>query len=568
MSVALATTFDLLTNSRNPFAETVLIHALEVPEEKVQAAAVSALLGRRSVRGCVEIVRRLHDFSANIRGQLSGQVVPLSRVWRDCLVSTNDVLRDNALELIQVTCDYTAIGVLVELLDRVEPAGQKGIGETISVLADRLFEQLHAGHGSGNVRNHTPGAPIAMLRDGQRIRHLMLEQLEKAVGTFSLHHRSEVVEALLILGGAGSSHVRRLIFDDNDAVRLAAIDILRTSERPGLLATIADSLGQNYPHPAVMSVIAHRSDATLARYLLSNWPRTLTPFQQKNLRDITHAAWLEPDALSANELPEELQGTLVSFVVASGLDDEKKLGILEWLVKFGSPEGRLAATDVLSELESEKVQEVVLDSLSAPEPEVQAWATLQLRHWSIPNAMELLVKRLDSPIAEVRTAARAELGDFNLGRVLELFDHLDPRIYDSVSMLLRKIDPEVIPKLKQELLHSIGRRRMRAARAALALNMHTEVEDALQLMAGDADSLVRRTAAESLGAIPTLGAKAVLTLLARDPSPRVREVAVAALNRRAARQSQAAIVSPPVASPDPETPELAESSRLPSPNLY
>lgn len=568
MSVSLATTFDLLTHSPNPVAETVLLHALEVPEEKVQAAAVSSLLARRSVRGCIEIVRRLHDFSPNIRGQLPGQVVPLSRAWRDCLLSSNEILRDNALDLIQVTHDYTAIGVLVELLDRIEPAGQKGIGMTISVLGDRLFEQLHAGHGSGNVRNSPQGAPVAMLRDGQRIRHLMLEQLEKAVGTYSRHHRPEVIEALLILGGAGNSHVRRLVFDSNDALRLAAIEILRTSVRPGLLTMIADSLGLNYPHPAVLSVVAHRSDAVFARHLLSNWPHALTPFQQKNLREITHAAWLEPAALSAIDLPEELQGPLVEFVVASGLDDEKKLGILEWLVKFGSPEGRLAATDVLSQLESEKVQEVVLGSLAAPEPEVQAWATQQLRHWSIPNAMELLVKRLDSPLTEVQSAARAELGDFNLGRVLELFDRLDPRIYDSVAILLRKIDPEVIPKLKQELLHSIGRRRMRAARAALALNMHNEVEDALLTMAGDTDSLVRRTAAETLGAVATLEAGAVLELLAHDPSPRVREVAAAALNRRAALHSQAAIVSPAAAPPESEAPVATSPSRAPSPNLY
>jgi HEAT repeat protein len=571
MSIALATTFDLLANSRNPFAEQTLIHALDVPEDGVQAAAVSALLASRSIRGCIEIVRRLKAFSPTIRAQLPAQVVPLSRVWHDCLVSHNDTLRDHALELIAETRDYSAIGILVDALDRLDPDGQRAVAGTIATLADRLFEQLQpvAPYGANRA---TPGVSgQTPLRDAGRVRHLTLEQLERALGAYSRHHRPEIVEALLIIGGASNSHVRRLVFENTEEVRLMATEMLRTSVRPGLMTMIADALAQNYPHPATMAAISYRSDATFARHFLTLWPRTLTPFHQKNLQDISHVAWLEPAALSTNDLPEELQNNLVAFVVASGLDDEKKLAILEWLVKFGSPSGRLAATDVLSQLENDKVQEVVLGSLSAPEPEVQAWATQQLRHWSIPNAMELLIKRLDSPLPEVQAAARAELGDFNLGRVLEIFDHLDPRVYDPVSILLRKIDTEVITRLRQELVHSIGRRRMRAARAALALNMHTEVEDALLVMAGDADSLVRRTAAETLGAISTPEAGAVLNLLAHDPSPRVREVALSALQRHASLPPARPAQAPPsnmAKNPEVHESVAATSSRIPSPELY
>jgi HEAT repeat protein len=185
---------------------------------------------------------------------------------------------------------------------------------------------------------------------------------------------------------------------------------------------------------------------------------------------------------------------------------------------------------VLKELKDEKVQEVVLQGLDSTEPDVQAWATSQLRAWSIPNAMEMLVERLDSPLPEVRQAARAELAGFDVHRVLDIFDQLDSRMQTAVSRLVRKIDPQTPQKLKGEMLTAIRSKRIRAARAARAMNLHVEVADALLAMARDSDNLVRRTAAEVLGKVHSREAIEMLLELTSDSSPRVREAAVAALD--------------------------------------
>jgi HEAT repeat protein len=222
--------------------------------------------------------------------------------------------------------------------------------------------------------------------------------------------------------------------------------------------------------------------------------------------------------------------TLISFIMATGLTQVQKLAALEWMVRFGSPEGRLAATEVLVELEDDKVQEVVLESLESDEPDVQAWATSQLRTWAVPKAMELLVERLDSKIPEVREAARGELAGFNVHRAIELFDHLDSRMQVAVGKLVRKIDPETIHKLKDEMQNAIRRRRIRAARAALAMKLHLEVVDSLLAMARDSDNLVRRTAAEILGKVSTREATDMLRQLRHDASPRVREAAAVSLH--------------------------------------
>jgi hypothetical protein len=96
--------------------------------------------------------------------------------------------------------------------------------------------------------------------------------------------------------------------------------------------------------------------------------------------------------------------------------------------------------------------------------------------------------------------------------------------------LVQKIDPDCHQKLVAELNNPVRRRRIRAARAAQKLGLAHEVEWCLLVMLSDADSQVRRTAAEVLADIPTVEVVAALTGLMNDSSPRVRDAAEQSLD--------------------------------------
>src|SRR5205085_2018030 len=125
-----------------------------------------------------------------------------------------------------------------------------------------------------------------------------------------------------------------------------------------------------YPFSAVFAAFERRSDPEFICHLLRNWPRKLTPFQQKNFKEIHSVAWLNPESLVVDFIPDALHCALIAFLMATGLPQPEKLAVLEWMVRFGSPAGRHAATDVLVEIEDDKVQEVVLESLESLEPEI------------------------------------------------------------------------------------------------------------------------------------------------------------------------------------------------------
>jgi HEAT repeat protein len=521
MSKPLKKTFELLAETRNPVAIDLLVSALDVSEEGVQTLAVEALLQRRPAPGVVELIRRLPSLSSRARALIEKAGLDLGRGLRDCLLSADPALRSNALALVRRCEAFSEAETLIGLLDAPERTNRHEIEAALIDLVNRLYEHLKYGKESEDTALY--------LRDSDRIRHQMLAVLEAAAGNYPVHRSRQVVEALLILSDPENMHLTRFLRDASCEARAAAAELLCSSRHEGVMNLVLESMTQNYPFPGAVSALERRTDPEFICHLLRHWPRKPSVFQQKNFKDLHTVAWLDPQGPHLDAVPPALHRTLIAFLVASGLAQPQKLAVLEWMVRFGSPEGRLAATDVLVDLEADSVQDVVLESLESDEPDVQAWATTQLRSWSVPHAMELLIERLDSPIAEVRDAARSELAGFNILRAIELFDQLEPRLQVAVGNLVQKIDPDTIPKLREQIQHPIRRKRIRAARAALAMKLHHQVVDALLVMSRDTDNLARRTAAEVLGKVATPEAVTTLRDLTHDASPRVREAATAAL---------------------------------------
>jgi len=530
MATPLEKTFDLLTHTKNTSAVGVLVAGVDSPDEAVQALAVKALLARGSTHGIVEVIRRHQLLARPARELVAKNAAPVARGLRDSLNSGDGPLRSNALELVRQLEEFSELPTLTRLLEEKMIRDREGVENAAFDLVNRLYEHMQF----GTERDESCG----FLRDAQRIRHQMLATLESSCHRFQVHRSRRVVEGLLVLSDPENIYLKKLFQECSDEVRGVAADLLNNSKHPGVLNLIVTSLAQNYPLPATFSAFERRTDPEFICHLLRTWPHKLTAFQLKNLKELRTVAWLEPTRNHLDLVPAALHCQLVAFLMTTGLSQPQKLAVLEWMVRFGSPEGRLASTDVLKQLEDGRVQDVVLESLDSAVPDVQAWATGQLRAWSIPNAMELLVERLDSSIPEVQQAARAELAGFDVRRALEIFEQLDPRMRTAVGHLIRKIDPQAPHKVQEEMLNAIRSKRIRAARAALAMNMHHEVASALLVMARDSDNLVRRTAAEVLGKVRSREAVEILLEMAGDNSPRVRETAAAALDEiKAAREA-------------------------------
>ena len=97
--------------------------------------------------------------------------------------------------------------------------------------------------------------------------------------------------------------------------------------------------------------------------------------------------------------------------------------------------------------------------------------------------------------------------------------------------MVRKIDPEAPPALKEELANKSRTRRLRAITIIAAMGAVADLEGALIDRLADDDHLVRAEAARALADCPTPAVRQALEAALADRSLVVREAAEEALQR-------------------------------------
>jgi hypothetical protein len=519
MADPLVKTFELLAESKSTAAVDLLLTALDSKYAVIHDKAVAALLRRGTTRCQTEVIRRLTTLTTAGRRLLEEQGLRLSSTLRQCLLHGDAELRVNALEVVTAAECYDQASTLLQILQKADDPAHAEACQALATLVNRLYEQLTLGGG------RRPGVD-RFQRNLPQIRQTILSALDGACNQFeTLSCKAEVVEAVLVLGEPDTFAVRKVLLQNVPACRELASYLLMSSTHPGVMRLLMEFMKHNYPIPKALEAFEQRSDPEFICYVLREFPERPSENQQKNFKQLTSVDWLTRQLLPLSAVPPSLHEPLVWFVQATGVSPEEKIDIYKWILLHGGMQGRVAAGKILETADPSCVRGILFDSLDSEDEDVQAWATGQLRAQGVPEALRLLIERLDSPLPAVREAARGELNGFNLGLLLNIFDHLDPKVCRRCGVLLRKIDPECQQKLIEELNNPIQRRRIRAARAARQLGLAREVQSCLLLMLSDADSQVRRTVAEILADIPNANVVAGLTALLNDPSPRVREAA-------------------------------------------
>src|SRR5579872_1410881 len=252
MATPVHKTFELLARTNNNAALDVLVAALDVADESLQALAVEAVFTRGSTAGMVEIIRRSQILTRPARELIAKHAVLLSRGLHDSLVWGDAPLRANALELVRRLEEYSELPTLTRLLDEQSLRERDAVETTIFELVNRLYEHTQFG------REHEE--TIGFLRDAQRIRHQMLATLESSCHRFHVHRCRRVIEVVLVLSDPDNTYLKKLFMECTDEVRGIAADLLCSSKHPGVLTLVVASLGQNYPLPATFSALERRTD--------------------------------------------------------------------------------------------------------------------------------------------------------------------------------------------------------------------------------------------------------------------------------------------------------------------
>ena len=302
-------------------------------------------------------------------------------------------------------------------------------------------------------------------------------------------------------------------------------------------------------------MLAHRGDAKFLGYLLGKIGYQPSTNAAQNLKRVESIVWLRDDLSILDQLDDGAQHGAVQMVMASGMKRLEVYRVIEHLLTHGKVGGRRGAIAALEEFHGGEANALALQTLEDPDPQVQAQAVSQLRSRGIPGAMARLIKFVESPHEVVRNAAQGGLGEFSFHRFLASFDILDDEVREGTALLVKKIDPQTIPGLRQEMSAPARSRRLRAIEVTVAMNAVCELEKSLINLVTDIDHIVRNDAVHSLGICDTEAARKALGAALADRSPIVRETAKQSLQqlgrvRRAA--TRAAVEEQEVQDEEPE----------------
>ena len=519
MNHGLKTTFELLAKTENEAAVQVLLPALDSSDRAIQEAALRAILDRRSLSGQHEIVRRMHTIDDGWKAIINERRGRMTQALRDALLDGNDQMCVNACQAILWFHEYDLIPALVNIAEDAANRHTDLAARTLLHLSELLYDEL------ASPRDYR------LRRDPQLVRKNVTGSLEESVKRFVKHHRSEVIEAFLLLAGRDNSTLVQILLDPRNPSYLPVIQMLTHSGRQGVIRLVLGYLDDPTVPSSLLTVVAHRSDRAFVEKLLRKVGHKPSAGAQANLKHIESISWLKGELSLLDELDDAGQYSAVQLMAATAIKPAAAWHVVAHLVRYGKPGGRRAAVTALANFSGAEANALCLQAQDDADPQVQALAIAQLRPRGIPGALATLLERIESPHHVVRDAARKSLAEFNFKRFLAAYEMLEDEVRRSTGLLVKRIDAQAIPQLREELGAASGRRRKRALAIARTLDVVAAVEDKVRDLLAEDDHLIRAEAAEALGDCDTPTARAALEMALEDNSNAVREAVTDSLLR-------------------------------------
>ena len=523
VSEGLRTTFELLSATPNEAAVQVLVPALDSKNRYIQEAALHAILDRRSLVGQHEIIRRLQRLNEHARAVVHQHRESFAQALRDAVLSTDARMVANGCEAALWFRDYALMPTLVCVIEDASNANASLAATTLLSLAEELDADL------------TGPRDFRQKRDPQIARRNAIGCLEQSVLRHGMHRRLEPIEAFLLLASRDNATLKQVLMDPMHGSHQVMLDVLRHSQRPGVIRLLLGYLDIHHAPLAALHVISQRVDRGFVECLFQKIGGEPSSAVQANLKRLERFAWLEGDLTLLDGLTEVEQHSAVRVIMACGMNRLEAFRLVEHVATAGKPIGRRAAAAALATFIGAEANLLVLRLLKDEDALVQATAARQLRHRGIPGALTMLIELVDSPHRQVRAAARESLTEFSFKRFLGAFDMLDDEVRRSTGMLVAKIDPETLPSVRAELESPSTRRRLRGLIVATAIGLARHVEPLALALLYDDDQGVRAEAARLLGECDSETALAALHAALEDSSLAVKEAAADSLQRIASR---------------------------------
>jgi hypothetical protein len=356
--------------------------------------------------------------------------------------------------------------------------------ETVLALGECLCEELVA---TRDFKRRDPNAA----------RQHVVAALEPVIDRFDQHKNKKLLEAFVMLASRENPILNRILARPHDPAYAPLLHLLSNSPRPGVMRLLLNYMDVDAP-TSIYSVIARRSDLMFVRHFLKRFSGGIRPSARSYLRRVESFGWLNDGGkLLAALGPEEQRGA-IQLAMGSGMSRLQAFEIVRAVLQSPDAAARRLASKHLCAFRGTEANELVLQTLQDDDAEVQSHAVGLLRDRNIPGAVNTLTRLLDSPNEAVRAAVCENLSEFTFARFVAAFDNLDDEARRERGAFVKRVDPNAVAELIEELNSDSRSRRRRAIEVAVAIRAVADVEYELVRLLNDDDRIVRGAAEVAL----------------------------------------------------------------------
>ncbi len=547
MSHGLNATFAFLTKSENKKAVEILIAGMDCRHKPSLTRSVQAILERRDPEGHAEVFRRLPKLDKKCHSYIRERAKRLVNVVSQTLEQGG---HEAAVEACNAILKFRLYDMSPGLLATAENVG----GGESDLAAKTILELAELFYGELSGTDNQPKR-----KDIENIRRQMTSTLEDAARRYFKLQRLEIVEAFILIAKPSNATLRNLLRSPKEAAHEAVIEVLSKSRRGGVIRLLLAFLEDPQMPRRVLCVMCDRSDLKFVTNLLQRAcpGQTRVKAYVETIKRFDDIAWAEPGHKLLAELDEENQGNAVELLMASSLDRERVLDVIQYLLAEGKAVGRRTAAQALADFPGPRAAALAVKSLADKDDEVRANILKQLRPRKIPGAMTLLIRMVDNAPEPIRAALSEALPEFSFRQFMINLDSMPDELQQPSGHIVRQIDLEAPQLLAAELGVLSPVRRRLAVNAAMAMGLVQELEEYVVPLISDNDHMVRAAAAQALADCETQSSWESLRDALFDPSVVVQE---------AAEQSLLRISQSLQKDPDEEEAEVEESSAETTPH--
>lgn len=534
---------EILRDTPGEGADHALLAALTSVDPPVQRECVRILIERGRPVGLNGLPPAFHRLGADARTLILANTMRLFGALRTCVKSSSGQTRTNTLDIVRQSANPRLAYLAASAVHDGSPKIRAEAAETLLRLTeDHCHKFVTTSASLCDVMVDDARLATAVSRALELLgeeRGYLVEALREALEHYESHHRSEIVQAAMLM----SCELESSLFPANTIKRgkltHAMVEILSQMLSPRLapFVYIALPYAELRRRLAPMLQNCHDSDF-MAAFVRHHW-LACDPGIRRHLSAIRALSWLDDGFDAIFNVPPDVAWRMPAWLMSLGLPWARKVSLLSSLLVVDNAKANRAA----------------------------AWALTQIQTPDGTQALERLVGHEDRRLAQIarhelarrkaqreKAAARrpalrgrppawiALLHEAGLGERFDdfwqHFEHIRPDQARTAGRYIFEYVKDFTGSIQLRLTSQQAAERVRALRLMSALCVCQRFDKDIFSACNDATAEVRAAAVTALGSVGGETSRRILDRALNDTAPQVQAAAIGSLDEMEVRGRQ------------------------------